>query len=154
MDDMTIARALHVLAIVPWIGGVAFVTLVIMPMLIRDEAPEARLARFQQIENGFAWQAQLWVLLAGASGLWMVWRTDMWSRFTDPGFWWMHLMVAVWLIFAVMLYVLEPLHLHKKLAASTTPAKDFAAMVRVHRILLTLSLIAVIGAVGGSHGLF
>ena len=47
------------LAIVFRIGGVAFVTLVVMPMLKAQEAPEARLARFAQIESGFAWQARI-----------------------------------------------------------------------------------------------
>lgn len=153
MDDFILARIVHVIAIVLWIGGVAFVTLVVMPMLNADEMPDARLARFQQIEHRFAWQARIWVLLAGASGLWMVWRADMWSRFADLHFWWMHAMVAVWVIFATMLFVIEPLHLHRHLAQSTTPDRDFAKMVAMHKILLTISLVAIFGAVGGSHGL-
>tara|TARA_R110000824_G_scaffold104360_11_gene247726 strand:- start:13771 stop:13893 length:123 start_codon:yes stop_codon:yes gene_type:complete len=40
-----------------------------MPMLKASERPEERLARFQHIESGFAWQARIWVLLPGASGL-------------------------------------------------------------------------------------
>lgn len=154
MDDYGIARAVHVLTVLLWIGGVAFVTLVIMPMLKASEAPEKRLARFQQIESGFAWQARIWVLLAGASGLWMVWRTDMWSRFYDASYWWMQAMVAVWAIFALMLFVIEPLHLHRRMEQSKDPARDFAKMVRMHQILLTFSIITVFGAVGGSHGLF
>ena len=154
MDDFALARVIHVLAITLWIGGVAFVTLVIMPMLKASEAPDARLIRFQQIERGFAWQARIWVLLAGASGFWMVWRADMWGRFADIHFWWMHAMVAVWAIFAVMLLVIEPLHLHRRLADSTAPASDFARMVHLHRVLLALSIITIFGAVGGSHGLF
>ena len=31
MDDIILARAIHVLAVLVWIGGVAFVTLVVMP---------------------------------------------------------------------------------------------------------------------------
>jgi uncharacterized membrane protein len=31
MDDVLIARALHVLAVVIWIGGVAMVTTVVLP---------------------------------------------------------------------------------------------------------------------------
>ncbi|MEH6790124.1 hypothetical protein [Parasphingorhabdus sp.] len=154
MDDYSIARAVHVLAVLLWIGGVAFVTLVIMPMLKASEKPEDRLARFQQIESGFAWQTRIWVLLAGASGLWMIWRTDMWSRFYDASYWWMHAMIAVWAIFALMLFVIEPLHLHRRMSQSTDPARDFAKMVRMHQILLTFSIITVFGAVGGSHGLF
>ena len=154
MDDYSIVRAVHVLAVLLWIGGVAFVTLVIMPMLKASEAPEARLARFQQIETGFAWQARISVLLAGASGLWMIWRADMWDRFLDSSYWWMHAMIVVWAIFALMLFVIEPLHLHRHMSHSKTPARDFAKMVRMHQILLTFSIITVLGAVGGSHGLF
>ncbi len=32
MDDVTVARALHVLAVVHWIGGLAFVTCVVLPL--------------------------------------------------------------------------------------------------------------------------
>lgn len=154
MDEFTIIRAIHVLAVTLWIGGVAFVTLVIMPMLKRSEVHDARLARFQQIESGFAWQARIWVLIAGASGIWMSWHADLWSRFADPQFWWMHAMVLVWAIFALMLFVIEPLHLHRRMTNSTSPARDFTKMVRMHQILLALSIITIFGAVGGSHGLF
>lgn len=154
MDDFTIARAVHVLAVLLWIGGVAFVTLVIMPMLNTNETPDTRLAQFSKIESGFAWQARIWVLIAGASGFWMMWRTDMWDRFLDPSYWWMHAMVAVFAIFALMLFVIEPLHLHRRMSKSTSPAQDFTKMVRLHRLLLTASLITVFAAVGGSHGLF
>lgn len=39
MDDVTLARAVHVLTIVHWIGGMAFVTLVILPMARRAADP-------------------------------------------------------------------------------------------------------------------
>ena len=154
MDDFTLARAIHVLAVLLWIGGVAFVTLVVMPMLKASEAPDARLAQFHKIESGFASQARIWVLIAGASGFWMIWRANMWSRFIDASYWWMHAMLAVWAIFALMLFVIEPLHLHRRMAHSPSPARDFAKMVRMHQILLTLSIITIFAAVGGSHGLF
>lgn len=117
MDDFVIARALHVAAVVFWIGGVAFVTTVLMPTLKATERPEDRLRRFQQVEGRFAGQARLWVLLAGVSGLWMILRADMWSRFANGHFWWMHLMVALWTVFALMLFVIEPFYLHRRLAA-------------------------------------
>ena len=78
----------------------------------------------------------------------------MWSRFADPHFWWMHAMVLVWTLFAAMLFVIEPLFLHRRMAATASPAEDFARMERMHRVLLAASLVAVIGAVGGSHGMF
>jgi len=125
-----------------------------MPTLKATEAPGDRLHRFQRIERRFAGQARLWVLLAGASGLWLLVRADLWSRFLDGRFWWMHLMVALWAAFALMLFVIEPLHLHRRLAASTSPEADFDRLTRLHRILLAIGVLTIFGAVGGSHGLF
>ena len=50
----TLARSFHVAAIVGWIGGVWFVTLVVMPAITRSEPPASRLAAFHQIEQGFS----------------------------------------------------------------------------------------------------
>jgi uncharacterized membrane protein len=155
--DVTIARIIHVLSVVLWIGGVAFVTTVLMPAVRRAEAPEQRLEAFARFEGPFAWQARVSVGLAGLSGLWMTWRLDAWSRFADPAFWWMDLMVLVWLAFAAMLYVAEPLVVHRKLErviAEGRSAEVFDRMQRFHQLMLVLSLIAVLGAVGGAHGLF
>ena len=132
MDDFTLARILLIVAIVPWIGGVAFVTTVLMPAIGRHHPPSERLAAFHSFEAGFAWQARLWF---------------------DVRFWWMHAMVAVWAVFAAMLYVAEPLFLHKRMAHSRMPERDFARMERMHRILLSASLIAVVAAMAGAHGL-
>jgi uncharacterized membrane protein len=154
MTDFIYARIVHVLAVLLWIGGVAFVTLVIMPAVRRDHPPGERLAAFARIEGGFAPQARIWVLLAGASGLWMAWRANLWSRFVEPAHWWMAAMVAIWAIFALMLFVLEPLIVHRRMQASTDPARDFVRMERMHRVLLAASLVTLAGAVGGSHGLW
>ena len=92
------------------------------------------------------------MLLAGASGLWMIWRTDMWSRFEDGRYWWMHAMVCLWALFALMLFVIEPFFLHRQMESSPDPARVFARMERLHRVLLILSLLTVAAAVMGSHG--
>ncbi len=156
--DMTIdsswTRIVHLLAVLLWIGGVAFVTMVVMPAIRRGQTPDGRLAAFARLEGGFAPQARIWVLLAGASGFWMVWRADLWNRFFDPAVWWMIAMVAVWSVFALMLFVLEPLIIRRRMRDSTNPAADFARMERMHRVLLAASLVTFVGAVGGSHGLW
>lgn len=154
MDDFTIARVIHVVSVLFWIGGVAFVTLVVMPSVRAMYAPDQRLTAFHRIEGRFAPQARVWVLLAGASGFWMMWRGGMGYRLFEPQFWWMHAMIAVWAVFALMLFVIEPLFLHRRMAHSRSPAQDFARMERMHRILLGASIATTVGAVGGSHGLF
>lgn len=153
MDDFSIARTLHILAVMMWIGGVAFVTTVAMPAIRASSAPAERLAVFHRFERRFVWQARFWVLLAGASGFWMTESADLWDRFHDGSFWWMHAMVAVWLIFFTMLFVIEPLILHRRMTASRRPEQDYDRMERMHRIVLGLALVAVVGAVAGSRGL-
>ncbi len=153
MDDFTLARVAHVLAVLFWIGGVAFVTTVVIPSVRRNHPPAERLAAFHAFEGRFAPQARVWVVLAGVSGLWMIHRADMWYRFAEPGFWWMHAMVAVWLLFAAVLFVAEPLALHRRMASSPTPEADFERLERGHRVLLALSLVTFIGATAGAHGL-
>jgi uncharacterized membrane protein len=154
MNDFTIARIVHVVAVLFWIGGVAFVTLVVMPAIRAGSASPDRVCAFHQIEGRFAWQARIWVTLAGLSGFWMVHRADMWGRFADPAFWWMHAMLIIWMLFSLMLFLIEPMFLHRRLATSPDPASDFNRMERMHWVLLLLSIITLAGAVGGSHGLF
>ncbi len=153
MDDFSLARVVHVVSVVMWIGGVAFVTTTAMPAIRAAEPPERRLAAFHRFERRFVWQARIWVLLAGASGVWMTQSGGLWDRFSDPAFWWMHAMVAVWLVFFAMLFVIEPLVLQRRMTASSQPEQDFDRMERMHRVVLALALTAVIGAAAGSRGL-
>lgn len=153
IDDFTFARVLHVVSIVGWIGGVWFVTFVVMPAIARAEAPADRLHAFHKIEQGFSVQAKVWVLLAGASGFWMTWRGDMWWRFAESAYWWMSAMFFLWLVFFLMLFVAEPLFLHRRMANSKTPERDFHLMVQAHRILSVIALATTTGAMAGAHGL-
>jgi uncharacterized membrane protein len=154
MDDIIIARAIHVLSVLFWIGGVAFVTLVVMPSIRGSTAPDDRLAAFHRIEGLFASQARVWVVLAGASGFWMIHRARMWDRIAYQQFWWMHAMVGLWAIFCAMLFLVEPLFLHRRMQNSPDPGRDFRRMARLHRILLLIAVVTVLGATAGSHGLF
>jgi len=154
--DLVVARIIHVLSIVMWIGGVGFVTTVLFPSIRRSTAPVGRLAAFVQFENTFSGQARVSVALAGLSGLYMTWRLDAWSRFASVPFWWMDAMVALWTAFALVLFVLEPLVVHPRLRSaldSGDSSRLFDRMERFHRVMLVLSLVTVLGAVGGSHGL-
>ena len=154
MGDFYLARALHVLGVVLWIGGVAFVTLVLLPALRRTVATEERVAMFDRIEGAFANQARFTTLVTGLSGLWLAHRLGAWSRFSDPAYWWMHAMVAVWALFTLMLFVFEPWFLHRWFHARAAVDREgtFALIQRLHRVLLTLSLVTVAAAAAGSHG--
>jgi len=154
MDDAALARALHVVGVVLWIGGVGFVTTVLLPAVRRLKSAEERVAFFEAVERRFAWQARVTTLLVGGTGLYLLHAWDLWARFFQPAFWWMHAMVVVWLLFTVMLFIAEPLFLHRWFLdnAQRRPEATFRLLERMHRVLLTVSLITVLGAVAGSHG--
>jgi len=149
-----IARSLHIIGIVLWIGGVAFVTTVLIPALRKLPAAEQRFQLFEKLERRFALQAKIVTAVTGLSGLYMTWFLNAWSRFSTPAFWWMHLMVFVWLIFTLVLFVFEPLFLHRWFseAAEKDSEKAFLWLQRMHIVLLTVSLIAIAGAVAGTRG--
>jgi uncharacterized membrane protein len=155
MDDVIIARALHVLGVVIWIGGVAMVTMVVLPALRRGDLGTNRLQVFEAIERRFAWHARLATLIVGLTGFYVTLRLDLWDRFRSAGFWWMHAMVCLWLLFTLLLFVAEPLVLHRRFHAwaLATPDAAFALLQRAHWVLLALSLVTVLGAVAGSQGL-
>ncbi len=111
MPDLTIALAIHVLAIVLWIGGVAMVTTVLLPAVRRFKSAEERIAFFATIERRFAWQARGTTVLAAASGFYMVYRLNLLSAFLTIEYWWLDAMVLIWLLFTLMLFVAEPLFL-------------------------------------------
>lgn len=153
MDDVTIARGLHVVFVVLWIGGVAFVTTVLLPAVRRLKAPHERMQLFNQIEQRFAKQARISTAIVGLTGFYMLYRFDMWDRFRHAAYWWIDAMVAVWLVFTLMLFIVEPLHLHRRLFGQSEPELAFRRVEWLHRILLLISLVTVLGAVMGSHGL-
>jgi uncharacterized membrane protein len=154
MDDVTLARAIHVLAVVLWIGGVAFVTTVLLPAVRRCKSPEERITFFESVEQYFAFQSRVTTLLAGLSGLYMIYRLDLWGRFALAEFWWMHAMVGVWLLFSLTLFIAEPLFLRRWFLArgKATPDSTFRLVQWLHWVLLSLSILTILGAVAGSHG--
>jgi uncharacterized membrane protein len=154
MTDFALARVLHVLAVVLWIGGVGMVTTVLLPAIRQNYPATQRFTAFHALESRFARQARVTTLLAGASGFYMVWRLDAWNRFQSGHFWWMHAMVLTWLIFTLTLFIAEPLFLDRFISrqAILAPERTYRRVEWLHRTLLALSLLTAAGAVAGSIG--
>ncbi len=151
-SHFVLARVLHVIAVIIWIGGVAFVTTVLIPAIRKTQSPENRLRIFETLEGKFSFQAKFTTLLAGVTGFYMLHVMNGWSSMQ----WWIYPMIFVWAIFTVVLFILEPLYLHKWFLkqATVNNEKSFLVLQVMHIILLTVSLLAVFGGVAGAHGLF
>ncbi|MGC8534620.1 MAG: hypothetical protein ACP5QR_03700 [Rhizomicrobium sp.] len=154
MNDIALAIALHILAIVWWIGGVAMVTTVLLPAARAMDNPHDGLAMFRRIEERFAWHARATTLLAGASGLYMVLVLGLWPYFFVPTYWWLDAMLLVWALFIVVLFIAEPLFVDEWLEerGARAPAQTLALLQRLHWIALIISVITVLGAAAGTNG--
>ncbi len=154
MELFTFARVIHILSVVIWIGGVSMVTTVLIPYISKLKSSEDKLALFEKIESKFSTQAKITTTLTGLSGLYMLHITEGWIRLISFDYWWIQLMVLVWLIFTIILFIMEPFVLPKLIEKyyKSHPDKVFKIMQIVHRVLLTLSLIAIAGGVAGGHG--
>lgn len=66
----------------------------------------------------------------------------------------MHAMLTVWVIFTVVLFVAEPLFLHRwfRAKALREPDASFLLLRRFHAVALVVSLITTGGAIIGAHG--
>ena len=153
IDDIALARALHVLFVTHWIGGVAFITFVALPLALASADGARGWALFEAIERRFAAQVRVSIPLAGLTGLWMTWRLDLWSRFADAAFWWMGAMFGLWALFMLIVFVVEPL-VHPRLAAvaARSPHAALRRLTFAHAVLLALAIVTILGAVGGAQG--
>ena len=126
-------------------------TTVLLPAMRRK--PQQEWTReFDAIERLFAPQARIAALLALLSGLYMLDEYDLWDRFRNGRYWWMHLMVGVWLVFAALLFVIEPLIIRRTVSGHTAepPRATLAKMQWIHGVMLALSMIAVFAPLPGA----
>jgi uncharacterized membrane protein len=154
VDDLAIARALHLLGVVHWIGGVAAVTTIVLPHAQRIQETNAAVAAFESFERRFAPQARISVAVTGISGIYMLWRMAAWDRFEWLSFWWLHLMVALWTLFALMLFVFEPLGIDRLFRSYALRDREraFALTLWLHRAALVIASLTIAAGILGAHG--
>lgn len=149
VSTLPVLRALHVLGVVWWIGGVALATCVILPMVRKLPAGE-RIRRIKQFEHRFAIQARIAVIIVDATGFWMLAMAGGLARLALPAGWWLDLMILVWALFAFLLFIAEPFGLPARIGLLQNPF----AFQMLHVVMLVLALAAIFTGVIGAHGGF
>ena len=145
--------AIHVLAVVIWIGGVAFVTIIIFPMIMRMEGSSEKMMLFQGIEHRFEKIAKISVAVVGLTGGWMLQLTGGWKTLFSAGGIGPTLMVSVW-TFYVLVLLFEP-RLFKAISRGETQQKTSRVFFRLtvfHWVVLVLSLLVIGVGVWSDHG--
>jgi uncharacterized membrane protein len=145
--------AVHVLWVVIWIGGVAFVTMTIFPMIMRMEGSLEKVLFFQGVEHRFAKIAKLSVLIVGITGAWLLYLTGKWSLLFKIAGIGPTLMLIVWAFYVlVLLFEAKLFKIIFKGEAQQDTTKIFFRLSVFHWVVLGLSLLAVGVGVLAAHG--
>ena len=145
--------AIHVLSVVLWIGGVAFVTLIIFPMIMRMENSIEKVLFFQGVEHRFATIAKSAVVVVGLTGFWLLYLTGEWRQLFSISGIGPTIMLLVWLFYAfVLLFEGKLFKAIFKGEAQRDTSKVFLRLKVFHWVVLGLSLIAIGVGVWAGHG--
>jgi uncharacterized membrane protein len=143
----------HVLCVVFWIGGVAFVTTVMFPMLQKMDSSFEQVMTFQRVEHRFARQVRLYLALVGLTGgLLLYLQGTHRLLFSTQGLG-ITLMLLAWMWYFLVL--LFERRLFKALFGRPEKfdtRKVFRGLAIFHWVILGLSLLAVAVGVWQGHG--
>lgn len=146
------AIAVHLLCVVWWIGGLAFVTGVSLPILRNVPDEKIRWEQFRQLEIHFAAQVRVALILVGISGGFLLWGLKVWSLMARPAYWWLDAMIGYWVLFMWIMFVSSPEVLMEGLMRGADPTIGWRRIHLLHSALLLLALVIIAAAVEGSHG--
>ncbi len=142
-----IALIVHVISVVLWIGGVAFVTMITFPMIQRMEKSLDQVMMFQGIEHRFSKIAKVLVILTGLSGLYLIFEKGL-----SAGVW---VMIVLWAVYASLLFGLEKLIFSKLFAQKPGEQHDtkkvFTVLQTFHWFVLLLSCFAIAAGIWTAH---
>jgi len=150
---VSILTAVHVLGVVVWIGGVAFVTMIVFPMITRMEDSFDKVLFFQGIEHRFAGIAKSAVVVVGLTGGWLLYITGEWRILFSVAGVGPTLMLLVWMFYLfVLLFEGRIFKMIFKGSAQQDSVKIFSLLSRFHWVVLGLSLLTIGVGVWAGHG--
>ena len=150
---LTILLIIHVIGVIIWIGGVAFVTMVIFPMMYRTEGSLEKALLFQGVEHRFSGIVRWLIVVVGGTGFTLLSAKYGFSILSTQHGLGILIMLFAWTFYTVV--ILSEKKIFGKIFAD--PGKidmDKALkMINVmHWVLLTISFSAVAGGIWFAHG--
>lgn len=153
-------HVVHILAVILWIGGLAFVTGIVLPMAIKTPDHLQKVLTFQRVEHRFAPLAKYYNIITGISGFAMVWMNGwqgLYFTSTRAGVA-LTFMTGVWVFWFVMLVGLEPIVIRKMLERMAREGATmdidgiFRKVKKLHWVMVAVSLAAVAAGAVLAHG--
>ena len=149
---MPIALPLHLLAVILWVGGMAFAYLIVRPAAGGLD-PLDRMQLWLRIFGRFLPLAGIMILIILASGYWMVLGPWGGARGLPP---YLHLMQAVgWVMIAVYLYLLlVPWPHFRGAVAEANTAEAARHLASIRRLVGANTALGLLNAAIGAGGRF
>lgn len=138
---------LHVLSVVIWIGGVAFVTVIIFPVLTRIEDSIAKVSFFMGFEKRFQLLAKILVIVVGLTGVILFLNRGGFKSLASEESILLGYKFIIWLFYFVLLFGGEKRLMSTLVSPETSPEKAFKRLSLFHWGVLILSLIAIIAGI-------
>ena len=150
---LTILLIIHVIGVIIWIGGVAFVTMVIFPMMYQTEGSLEKALLFQRVEHRFAGMVRWLIAIVGVTGFWLLYSKYGFGILAQRRGIGILIMIFAWTLYTVIL--LSERKIFSKIFAD--PEKiDMNNALKIingmHWALLVISISAVAGGVWFGHG--
>ncbi len=150
---LKLSAALHVIGVVIWIGGVAFVTLVLFPMIHEMTDPMEKALLFQRVERRFARIVRVILVVVGLTGLYNLMAKGLYDLMPTAAGFWLDLMIAVFVVYALLIFGLEKALFKRvfKDVKNMNADQIFFRMTVFHWFVLGISLLAVGAGVVGTY---
>jgi uncharacterized membrane protein len=147
-----ILLVIHVIGVIIWIGGVAFVTMVIFPMMYQTEGSLEKALLFQRVEHRFAGMVRWLIAIVGITGFWLLYVKYSLVILAQRQGIGILMMIFAWTLYTVIL--LSERKIFSKIFAD--PEKiDMNNALKIingmHWVLLVISISAVAGGVWFGH---
>ena len=151
---LTILLIIHVVCVIIWIGGVAFVTLVIFPMMYQTEGSLEKALMFQRVEHKFAGMVRWLIGIVGVTGFWLLYEKYGFGILAQGRAFGIDIMIFAWALYTTIL--LSERKIFTKIFADPEKVDMDKALKMIngmHWFLLFISFSAVAGGVWFGHGL-
>jgi len=152
MSDYSIVRAIHLIAVIVWVGGVTLVAVILIPLFVTKKERENAFALFNQIKKKFMAQARFTTVITGGTGFYLLHSQDGWGRYLSLDYWWLHAMTLAWLLYSLIAFVMDPFVTGAKmtaLAERNPPPRDYLHIFRYtqwwHLVFLGLCFLSILG---------